>query len=103
MQIIKCLSEHIEEELHDADTYIELAEKWKKEQPNTAKLFYELSTEEMKHVDKLHQHVTELIQAYKQEHGEPPKGMMELYSYLHEKHVAQAMRIRVKQGMFKEE
>lgn len=102
MTIIKCLSEKIEEELHDADAYIELAMKWKTEQPDTAELFYELSTEEMGHVTKLHQNVTELIQIYKQKHGEPPKGMMELYSYLHEQHLAKAMQIKVKQGMFKE-
>lgn len=102
MTIIKCISEKIEEELHDADAYVELAMKWKQEQADTAELFYELSTEEMKHVDKLHQNVTELIQIYRQKHGEPPKGMMELWNYLHEKHVAEAMRIKVKQGMYKE-
>lgn len=103
MTIIKTLSEHIEEELQDADTYIELALKWKTEQPDTAQLFYELSTEEMKHMDRLHQDVVRLIQKYRQEHGDPPKGMMELYNYLHEKHIGHAMKIRVKQGMFKEE
>jgi len=102
MQIIKCLSKHIEEELQDADTYIELAMKWQKEQPDTAEVFYELSIEEMKHVDMLHQDVVRLIQAYRQENGEPPKGMMELYNYLHEMHIAKAMQIKVKQGMFKE-
>ena len=102
MTIIKCLSEKIEEELHDANAYIELAMKWKTEQPDTAELFYELSTEEMGHVNKLHQNVTELIQIYRQKNGEPPKGMLELYNYLHEKHMAEAMSIKVKQGMFKE-
>ena len=62
MTIIKTLSEHIEEELQDADTYIELALKWKTEQPDTAELFYELSTEEIGHMNKLHQNVTELIE-----------------------------------------
>ena len=102
MTIIKCLSEKIEEELHDADAYIDLAMKWKAEQPDTSELFYELSTEEIGHMNKLHQNVTELIELYRQKHGEPPKGMMELYNYLHEKHIAEAMRIKVKQGMFKE-
>ena len=70
--------------------------------PHQAELFYELSTEEIGHMNKLHQNVTELIELYRQKHGEPPKGMMELYNYLHEKHIAEAMRIKVKQGMFKE-
>ena len=101
MKIIKCLSELIDEELHDADKYIELAVKWKTEEPDTADLFYELSTEEMGHVDKLHEEVTELIEEYRKAHGEPPKDMMVLYEYLHEKHIGTATQIKVKQAMYK--
>ena len=101
MKIIKCLSERIDEELHDANNYIELAMSWKDEQPETANVFYELSTEEMGHVDKLHAEVTRLISEYRQKTGEPPKDMLTLWNYLHEKHIAEAMRIKVKQGMFK--
>ena len=100
MKIIKLLAEKIEEELNDADDYIELAIEWKGEQPETAELFYELSTEEMGHVDRLHADVTRMISEYRQRTGEPPKEMMTLYDYLHEKHIARAMRIKVKQGMF---
>lgn len=101
MKIIKCLAEKIEEELHDADAYIELAMQWKDDEPDTADVFYDLSTEEMGHVDKLHADVVALIEDYKQKHGTPPTDMMTLYNYLHEKHMAEAMRIRVKQGMYK--
>ena len=103
MKIIKCIAEKIEEELHDADAYIDMAINWKAEQPEAANVFYELSTEEMGHVDKLHDEVTVLISEYRQKTGEPPKDMLTLWNYLHEKHIAQAMRIRVKQGMFKQE
>lgn len=101
MKIIRCLSEKIEEELHDADAYIDLAMKWKTDEPDTADLFYELSTEEMGHVEKLHKEVSELIEEYRKEHGEPPKEMMVLYEYLHEKHIAEATHIKVKQGIYK--
>lgn len=101
MKIIKCLSEKIEDELHDAEEYIDLAMKWKSEEPDTAELFYTLSTEEMGHVDKLHQEVTELIEEYRREKGEPPKDMMVLYEYLHEKHIGTATQIKIKQGMYK--
>ena len=47
MKIIKCLSEKIEEELHDAQAYIDLAMRWKAEAPSTADLFYQLSNESM--------------------------------------------------------
>ena len=101
MKIIKCLSELIDEELSDADKYIDLAAKWKNDEPDTADLFYELSTEEMGHMEKLHKEVTELIEEYRKEHGEPPKEMMVLYDYLHEKHIGKATEIRIKQGMYK--
>ena len=100
MEIIKTLAEKIEEELNDADAYIEMALQWKSAKPETAALFCELSEEEMSHVDKLHAEVTRLISEYKQKTGEPPKDMMTLYNYLHEKHMARAMTIKVKQGMF---
>ena len=101
MKIIKCLSELIEGELNDAEHYIDLAMKWKAEEPDTADLFYELSVEEMGHMEKLHQEVTELIEEYRKEHGEPPKDMMVLYDYLHEKHIGKATQIKVMQGMYK--
>ena len=101
MTIIKCLSEKIEEELQDASDYIDLAMKWKSEYQDTADLFAALSAEEMGHVDRLHQNVATLIADYRRENGEPPKEMMTLYTYLHEKHIAQATKIKVKQGMYK--
>ena len=103
MKIIKCLSEHIEEELQDADAYIELAINWKHEDPEAAELFYELSTEEMGHMDRLHKQVTDEIQSYRNRKGEPPAEMMVLYNYMHEKQIAEAMKIKVKQILFKQD
>ena len=101
MKIIKCLSELIEEELSDSAKYIDLAMKWKSDEPDTADLFYELSVEEMGHVDKLHEEVKELIEDYRKTNGEPPKDMMVLYEYLHEKHIGTATEIKIKQSMYK--
>ena len=101
MNIIKCLSEKIEDELKDASDYIDLAMKWKNEHPDVADLFYKLSTEEMGHMEQLHQAVQDIITEYRQKSGEPPKDMMVLYDYLHEKHIATATEIKVKQGMFR--
>ena len=101
MKIIKCLSEKIEEEIDDAGAYIDLAMKYKTEMPDTADLFYELSVEEIGHMEKLHEEVAELIEEYRKEHGDPPKEMMVLYDFLHEKHIGKATQVRVKQGMYK--
>ena len=101
MKIIKCLSEKIEEELEDASAYIDLAMRWKQEQPEAADLFHELSKEEMGHVDKLHTMVAKLITDYRNKMGDPPREMQTLYDYLHEKHISKATQIRVKQGMYR--
>jgi rubrerythrin len=103
MKIIKCLSHLIEEELEDAKKYIDLAAKWKQDEPQVANLFHELSTEEMGHVDKLHKAVTEKIAEYRAKNGDPPKEMMVLYDYLHEKHIAEATKIKVMQNLFRGE
>lgn len=100
MKIIKCLSELIEEELEDADKYIELALKWKADEPVTAELFHDLSVEEIGHMERLHRRVAELIENYRRENGDPPKEMMTLYDYLHKKHIGKATEVRIKQGMF---
>ena len=102
MKLIKCLSELIESEIEDACHYIDLAMKWKNDEPDTADVFYELSLAEMEHMDKLHGEVVELIEEYRKEKGEPPKEMLVLYDYLHERHIAEATQVRIKQGMYKE-
>lgn len=101
MKIIKCLSELIEEELNDSQKYVDLALRWKQDDPEVADLFYELSVAEMGHMDKLHTMVAKIIEEYRADNGEPPKEMMTLYEYLHEKHIAHAMEVKVKQGMYK--
>ena len=102
MKIIKCLADHIEEELNDAESYAELAEHWKEEEPETADLFLELSKEEMGHMERLHNEAVRLIEEYRDKHGEPPEGMKMLYDYLHNKHIEKAKMIKVMQGMYRE-
>ena len=100
MTIIKTISEKIEDELHDAEEYVELAMTWKGKYPDTAELFYNLSAEEMEHMERLHEAVQRLIEEHREQHGEPPREMMVLYDFLHDKHKAKATEIKVKQGMY---
>ena len=102
MKIIKCIAEKIQEEVKDANAYIDLAMEWKSEEPEAADMFYQLSTEEIGHADKLHGVVVSLIKKYREKNGEPPAGMLAIYNYLHEQQIENAMRIKVKQKMYEE-
>ena len=101
MKIIEKLSEMIEEELHDAEKYIKCAASWKEERPSLAAVFYRLSSEEMNHVQLLHEQVVALIKEYRDKNGDPPERMQAIYDYLHKKHIEKANSIKVMQAVYK--
>ena len=103
MKIIKCITEKIKEEIRDAEAYIDMAITWKKEEPDAAEVFAELSAEELGHMERLHKIVTDLIEEYRNTHGEPTAGMMELYDYMHKQDIENTMRVKVKTAMYNEE
>ena len=103
MKIIKEISEMIEDELGGAKHYIEKALHCKDENPALARVFYEISLQEMNHVNMLHGEVTKIIEQHRKEHGEPPAPMMAVYNYLHEKHIDKANRIKVYQAQYRGE
>jgi rubrerythrin len=102
MKMIKMLSEMIEEELEDAENYVRHALMTKERDASLAKTFFELSQQEMEHVNKLHTEVARLIEAYRKEHGEPPAAMLAVYDYLHEKHIQKAGEIKAHQAHYRE-
>lgn len=97
MKIIKCLSEYIEEEIHDSEKYIKKALAVKNEYPEVAELMNMLSGEEMKHMNLLHNMVVKLIENYRKTEGEPPAAMMAVYDYLHDKYIDEAKEVKVMQ------
>lgn len=101
MKIIKKLSEYIEEEIGDAEKYAECALKTKQDYPQVSELFYMLSGEELTHMERLHQQVKTLIEEYRQEKGEPPKEMMAIYNFLHEKFIDEVKGIKILQDMYR--
>ena len=54
MKIIKELCSYIDEEIDGAKTYAENALKYKEENPDLAKMFYNMSLQEMEHMNELH-------------------------------------------------
>lgn len=102
MKIIKKLCEMIGEEISDADKYITCALKYKDERRGLADVFAQLSGEEMKHMQMLHEQVTTIINEYRKTRGEPPAEMMAVYEYLHEQHMEQAARVRAAQALYRD-
>jgi hypothetical protein len=100
MEIIRRISEKIDEELHDAEKYIKCAYKVEEEYPQLADTYYQLSLEEMKHVTMLHDAVVRIINDYKREH-EVPESMQILYDYMHDIQVKKASKIKAKQEQYK--
>ena len=102
MKIIKVLSEKIEEEVCDAKAYVKMAIEYKEEYPELSRDLYNLSMQEMDHMNILHNDVTELIRRYRESNGEPPADMMAVYDYLHKKQIDKALEVKTLQTMYKE-
>ena len=102
MKIIKCLNEFIDEELHDSEKYIRKALEIYEEYPEVAEVLNILSSEEMKHMQMLHNQVVKIIQQYRKEHGEPPADMQAVYNFLHEKYIEHTKEIKLLQQMYME-
>lgn len=101
MTIIKKLVKMIDEELADAEKYADCALKMREENPSLAIVYYNLSLDEMKHMQMLHGEVVKIIEMYRKEHGEPPAAMLAIWEYKHEEHVEWAEKITAMQMMAK--
>lgn len=102
MKVIELLSEKIEEEVCDAKSYISMAIDYKESYPELSRTLYNLSNQEMEHMNMLHGEVSEIIKRYRDEHGDPPADMMAVYDYLHKKQIEKAKEVKTLQAMYKE-
>ena len=101
MKIIKILSEKIKDELHDAKSYANMAIEYKEEYPDLARTVYNISLQEMEHMNLLHKEVAEIIHKYRDTQGDPPAEMMAVYNYLHEEQIEKAANVKSLQDMYK--
>ena len=101
MQIISNLSDMIEEEMADAEKYIECAVKHKQDYPDLSAVFFKLSQDEITHANLLHEQVVAIITEYRKTTGEPSEKMQWVYDYLHKKHIDRANKIKFMQSLYK--
>ena len=102
MKLIKLLSDKIEDEINDAEAYAKLACEYKDLRPDLANTFYNLSSEEMIHMQRLHKEVARIIEEYRREKGEPPAGMLAVYEHEHGKQIEAAAKVKAMQAVYKE-
>ena len=102
MKIIRELSEYIEDEIEDSCKYGKLALEWKDKRRGLADVFFNLSQQELQHMQILHGEVVKLIEEYRATQGDPPEGMLAVYDYLHEKQIDHANEAKAYQMMYKE-
>lgn len=100
MQIIKEISEQIEEELDGAELYIKQALKYKQFDKDLANTYYEMSLQEMQHANLLHEGGVRLIRDYQNKGNTIPQSMQAVYDYLHEKHIEKSNQIKTYQASY---
>lgn len=101
MTIIKKIADMIEDELEGAEHYAKCAVKWKEEHPTLAKTFYDISTDEVRHVNLLHGEVVNIIETHRKTHGEPPANMLAIWEYVHEKHIEKMNEVKMLQNQYR--
>ena len=101
MKMIEKMSNMMEEEMQDAEKYIKCALKLKEDDVVLAKMFSDLSLDELKHAMTLHDNATRVIADYRSKGNEVPADMQAVYNYLHDKHLEKFNEIKLMQAMFR--
>lgn len=103
MKEIKELTTQIEDEIEGAEWYAKRALQFREEHPELAQTLYDISTDELRHVNLLHSHVVKIIEDYRKKHGQPPASMLAVYEFLHEKQIENVNRVKMYQSQFRDE
>jgi len=100
MKVIQDITDLIDEEISAADHYIVCAHKWKSSYPELSDTFFKLSLDELHHEQILHDEVEKLIYEYRRNYGTPPKEMMAVYEYIHNKFIERVRAVKISQDLY---
>lgn len=101
MKEIKHIIEQIEDECKGANEYIDDALEHKQNRKSLADLYYNLSLQELSHLDSLHNQVVALINEQKNKGVEIPDCMQDIYDWEHKRIIDKVAKVKVKQNMYK--
>jgi Rubrerythrin. len=101
MDIVKVIVDMIDEEIDGAENYAKCALKNKQENPQLAKVFHDISCDELRHIDMLHNEVATLIKRLRDSGTEVSENMLAIYDYLHDRQINRVMAIREIQTQYK--
>jgi Rubrerythrin. len=94
MELVKCIVDMIDEEIEGAENYAKFAVREKNSNPTLSKVFADLASDELRHVDTLHAEVVNLIKRLKEKGTVIPDAMLDLYNWLHLKAVEEVTEIK---------
>ena len=103
MKTIRVLSEVIENALEFAEDRIDDAMDIKADSPEAARVLGDFAESIMDWVTNVHAATTKIITDYRKANGEPPEPMMNVYDYLHKKHIDHAAKVRAMYQMFRDD
>lgn len=101
MRVIKYIVEHCEEELEDAEGYIDAALEYKDEHRSLADTLCKLAEQEVSHYMMLHEQAVALITQHRQKAGEPPEAMKAIWDWEHKKAMEDLAIVKVKINTYK--
>lgn len=101
MEVIEKLCDCITDEIKDIEKYSKLAIELKEKYPQIADILYQISTQEDKHQEMLHNAVEQIISEHRKEGSAVPDSMELLYNYIHKRDICDYEKAIRFQQMYK--
>jgi len=94
MKKIEDIIDYINSEISDAEKYVHAAHKIRDDDKKLADIYVTLASEELRHVDILHERIVDEIKMYREEYGPPPEIMQHMYNREHERIIDRVVTVK---------